>query len=111
MSWNDVDLDSHIVETHWHVLSEGDYEPICKCATQKHLDYTDAVSYAHERINELQMNGYKEINQYHNRPNLEWELATDKGSITTVAVVEGHWKAYPLHGEYSDPEPSDPQTV
>jgi len=105
MGWNNVDLNSYIVETHLQHggTPVGDYEADCECATQKHLDSRDAVSYAHERVNELRMNGYKQINHsfspYYNI--LEWELVADKGSITTVAVVEGDWTAHPLHGEYS----------
>jgi len=90
MSWNDVDLDSsYIVETHLQNggTPVGDYEADCGCATQKHLDYNDAVSYAFKRVHELQANGYNEI--YHQLyPYLEWTCETDKGSLTTVAVVE-----------------------
>ena len=70
------------VETHNHFLVDGDYSPECGCS-HNFIDYTEAITYALQRVDELRRNGYTEILPI---GYLEWECTTDNGSITTVKV-------------------------
>ena len=74
-----------IVETHNHVLVDGDYYPECGCSGHDFINATEAITYALQRVDELRSNGYTEVLPM---GYLEWQCTTDNGSITTVGVVE-----------------------